>query len=217
LPRPSRLDGYSTTAAKSRIYLFVEIIYCADCFLRSARINFDISQNSTVSMPLASVLFALWSALVAWADCRDRRVANWLVAAGGVAAIACAALRASPLGVSVMQAAFGFVIGLAVLLPFFLLGAMGAADVKVFAVLGAWCGAAALPGIWVAASLAAGMHALALIVAARVSSRDAPAWSPLPNGQPTFAIGERRASPYAAMLVGAALLHWFSNVLWGGA
>ena len=166
-------------------------------------------------MPIASVLFAVWSALVAWADCRDRRVANWLVAAGGVAAIACAAMRASPLGVSAMQAVFGLVVGLAVLLPFFLLGVMGAADVKVFAVLGAWCGAAALLGVWVAASMVAGVHALVLIVAARVKPRDAPAWSPWRNGQPTFAFGARRASPYAAMLVGAASLHWFGHVLRG--
>ncbi|MGN6317910.1 A24 family peptidase [Trinickia sp.] len=166
-------------------------------------------------MQPASALFAVWAVLVAWGDCRDRRVANWLVAAGGAAAIACAALHASPLGVSPTQAVVGFVVGLASLLPFFLLGVMGAADVKVFAVLGAWCGAAALFGVWAAASIAALVHALALIVAAKVRSRNDRPWSPWRGGRPAFAVGARRASPYAAMLVGAASLRWFGHVLHG--
>lgn len=168
-------------------------------------------------MPFGSALFAVWATLVAWSDCRDRRVANWLVLAGGAAAMACAVVHAAPFGVTPVRSLLGFIVGFCALLPFFLLRVMGAADVKVFAVLGAWCGARALLGVWVAASIAAGLHALALLVAAAAATRSGRlhAWSPWRDGQPTFAVGTRRATPYAALLVGAASLYWLGNFLQG--
>lgn len=166
-------------------------------------------------MLLGSALFTGWTGLVVWSDCRNRRVANWLVAAGGAAAIVCAGLHASPFGVGIVPAAVGFVVGFAVLLPFFLLGVMGAADVKVFAVLGAWCGATALLGLWVVASIGAALHALVLVMAAKVPSENEPAWSPWRGGQATFSIGARRATPYAALLAGAAALHWLGGLVHG--
>lgn len=92
-------------------------------------------------------------------------------------------------------------VGLLALLPFFALGLMGAADVKVFAVLGAWCGMHALPGLWMAASLAAGVHALWLLITTRTRlagfGRHAGA---------TFEIGGKASTPYAAFLTVAAML-----------
>ncbi|RDU97367.1 A24 family peptidase [Trinickia dinghuensis] len=167
-------------------------------------------------MPFGSAVFTVWAVLVAWSDCRDRRVANGLVAFGAAAALACAAMHAAPFGVAPMQAAVGALVGFVALLPFFLLGVMGAADVKVFAVLGAWCGVSALLGLWIAATIVSALHAIALLVAARVrSGAGAAGWSPWRNGQPTFAIGARRATPYAALLVGAASLHLLGRSLQG--
>lgn len=166
-------------------------------------------------MPFGSALFIAWAVVVVWFDCRVRRVPNRLVAAGLGAALMVAATHASPFAVTPAQAALGLSAGCAVLLPFYLLGVMGAADVKVFAVLGAWCGLPALLGLWVVASIAAAVHALALIVAQRIRSGGAGAWSPWRNGQPAFAIGARRATPYAALLVGAASLHWLSCLAQG--
>lgn len=168
-------------------------------------------------MPIGSaVVFAAWAALVAWSDCRYRRVTNGLVAIGAAAAFACAAMHTAPFGVAPGRAALGALVGILALLPFFAIGVMGAADVKVFAVLGAWCGASALLSLWIAASIAAAVHALWLLVASRVHGlADAPVWSPWRSGQPTFALGARRATPYAALLVGAALLHLLVRVLQG--
>jgi prepilin peptidase CpaA len=169
-------------------------------------------------MPLGIALFTAWAAVVAWCDCRHRRVRNGWVIAGLFAALVCSAVRASPFGVVPAQAVYGAIVGCAALLPFFLLGVMGAADVKVFAVLGAWCGVSALPGLWVVASLAAAVHAGALLIVARVrpGAGSAPA-APLlwRSGQPTFALGARRATPYAALLVGAAALHLLGGLLQG--
>lgn len=86
--------------------------------------------------------------------------------------------------------------GLIAFFPFFLLRVMGSADVKVFAVLGAWCGAQALPWLWVVASLAGGVHALVLMLLAHTSF--GALWR---RGEPSLMLGGRRATPYAACLV----------------
>ena len=163
-------------------------------------------------MLLGSALFTAWAAAVAISDCRRRRVPNALVLAGLVTAIACTLVRASPFGTAPLQAVAGAALGLFVLLPFFLLRVMGAADVKVFAVLGAWCGSSALPGVWVVASVAAGLHAIVLIAAAHVPLNAL--WR---GGEPTFSAGRRRAAPYAAFLVAAAALLLIGRPLAGGA
>jgi prepilin peptidase CpaA len=177
-------------------------------------------------MPLAIALFTVWAAIVAWCDCRHRRVPNRWVIAGLFAALICSAVGASPFGGAPGPAVYGAILGCAALLPFFLLGVMGAADVKVFAVLGAWCGVSALLGLWIVASLAAAVHAAALLIAARVrsgrpsasaSASTCASAEPLlwRSGKPTFALGARRATPYAALLVGAAALHLLGSLLRG--
>jgi prepilin peptidase CpaA len=149
---------------------------------------------------LSDSIFAVWAAVVAVCDCRSRRVSNALVVAGLVAALACAALEHGPFGISLAQAALGALVGVCALLPFFALGVMGGADVKVFAVLGAWCGMHALVGLWIAASLIAGCHAIWLLISTR--TRLAAIGRP---GEPTFELGNRRATPYAACLTVPAI------------
>jgi prepilin peptidase CpaA len=161
-------------------------------------------------IPPGGIVFAAWAVAVAIWDFRARRVPNALTVAGLMVGSACSLMRASPFGISVTQAAEGAALGFVALLPFFLLRVMGAADVKVFAVLGAWCGMPALIDLWCAASIAAALHALVLLVAARMPARAL--WR---RGQPTFAVGTRRAAPYAAMLVAAAVLLMIGHSLAG--
>jgi prepilin peptidase CpaA len=165
--------------------------------------------ETDMTLPIGHSLFVAWAAVVAVCDCRNRRVSNTLVVAGLAAAFACAGLARGPFGISVTQAALGAVVGLCALLPFFALGVMGAADVKVFAVLGAWCGMHALLGLWVAASPAAGLHAVWLLLATR--TRLAAIGRP---GAPTFQLGPKRSTPYAACLTVPAIawigLHAFA-------
>lgn len=63
-----------------------------------------------------------------------------------------------------MQALGAAIGGFSLLLVFYALGLMGAADVKFAAVLGLWIGPWPLLWVWVGASLLAGVHALALLV-----------------------------------------------------
>jgi prepilin peptidase CpaA len=149
---------------------------------------------------LSDSLFAVWATVVAVCDCRARRVSNALVAAGLVAAFACAALDQGPFGISLAHAALGTLVGLCALLPFFALGVMGAADVKIFAVLGAWCGMHALVGLWIAASLLAGCHAIWLLVSTRTRLATIAC-----RGAPTFELQGKRATPYAACLTMPAI------------
>lgn len=96
-------------------------------------------------------------------------------------------------------ALIGGVVGLVSLFPFFALRVMGAADVKVFAVLGAWCGLSVLPWLWIVASIAAGIHSLGLMLLSRTSFGTLGR-----HGAPVFALGARRSAPYAAFLAAPA-------------
>ena len=152
-----------------------------------------------MNVSVGILLFIAWAAVVAICDCRRRRIPNSVVVAGLAAAFGCALVQCGAFGMSLGQAACGALIGLAALLPFFALGAMGAADVKVFAVLGAWCGMHALLGLWMAASLAAGVHALWLLITTRTRLAGLGR-----HGGPTFERAGKASTPYAACLTVAA-------------
>ncbi|MGX7003650.1 A24 family peptidase [Caballeronia sp. KNU42] len=176
-----------------------------------------------------AALFIGWALTVVLFDCRSRRIPNWLVIAGLAVACVLAASRHSPFHIDLSDAALGLTVGLLALLPFYLIGLMGAADVKVFATLGAWCGFHALPALWIVASLAAGMHALYLLASAVMAGRRKSAAyslesSPNSDGQLngphdvdrfgsgakrssryTFIVGGRRGAPYAALLAVSAI------------
>lgn len=141
-------------------------------------------------------VFLVWALLVAASDIRFRRISNSLVVSGLAAGFLGAFLNANPFGILPVQAMVGMFVGLIVLLPLFSLRVMGAADVKIFAVLGAWCGAGTLLWLWVAASLLAGIHVLALMLLSRTPIRAL--W---PHGEPVLMLGGYRATPYAACLV----------------
>ncbi|PLZ03356.1 hypothetical protein CY652_05995 [Burkholderia sp. WAC0059] len=149
-----------------------------------------------MNMPLGGILFTGWAAAVAWCDCRSRRIPNALVVAGLLGAFVCALAGRGPFGLPCAGALLGAAAGLAALLPFFALGVMGAADVKVFAALGAWCGIDLLPGLWIVANLAAGLHALWLV--ARVPL--AAAGQPDAQRRDAPARADRPGTPYAACL-----------------
>jgi len=154
-------------------------------------------------------VFLAWAVLVALEDIRHRRIPNSLVIGGFVSAFVLAGH--SPFGISVNQALIGVLIGFLSLFPFFVLRVMGAADVKVFAVLGAWCGPHALLWLWIIASLLAFEHAGTLVFATRT-----PVSALWQRRSPTMQIAGFRASPYAAFLVIPAALWCLYRIATGG-
>ncbi|MBZ5794182.1 prepilin peptidase [Burkholderia contaminans] len=150
-------------------------------------------------------VFLGWAAFVASSDIRFRRIRNSLVVAGLIGALVAAAIGRNPFGISLTQSLAGAAVGLFCFIPLFALRVMGAADVKIFAVLGAWCGAPALLWLWIVASFAAGVHALWVMLLSRTS-----VFALYKRATPTMTLGGRRATPYAAFLVipaAAWLLH----------
>jgi prepilin peptidase CpaA len=154
-----------------------------------------LAMNLSVSGCLA---FGAWAAAVAVCDARARRVPNALVLAGLVCALAAAYWRAGPMHLGVGMALASSALGFAALMPFYLMRVMGAADVKVFAVLGAWCGMQALVALWLVASVAALVHALALLIATRTRVGDG-------RRARVIAVGARRGTPFATCLTVPAL------------
>lgn len=95
-------------------------------------------------------------------DLKARRIPNALTLGAAAAALLFRGLTSGPEALA--MAAAGWVIGVLIFLPLFLLRGIGGGDVKLLAALGAWVG----PGlvVWVAlwAAIAGGVLALALSV-----------------------------------------------------
>lgn len=155
--------------------------------------------------------FLVWALFVTASDIRCRRISNALAVTGGVVGYSATFLYANPFNTFPIQAMTGMSIGLIAFFPFFMLRVMGAADVKVFAVLGVWCGVHALLWLWIVASLAAGVHALGLMLLSRTSF--SALWR---RGEFAVMLGRYRATPYAACLAAPAAAWLVYRVATGG-
>jgi prepilin peptidase CpaA len=117
-----------------------------------------LSTNSFVALVVLSI-----GVIACVTDLRTRRIPNLLTFGAAALALVFHGIVGGLPGVQ--SAALGWLAGVAVFLPFFLLGGMGGGDVKLLAALGAWMG----PGdaFWLAiyASIAGGVMAVAVSVA----------------------------------------------------
>jgi prepilin peptidase CpaA len=91
-------------------------------------------------------------------DVRERRIPNVLTFGAAGAALLVHLAIGGPSGLG--AAAAGWLVGTALFLPFFLLGGMGAGDVKLLAALGAWLGPSDAFWLAIYASLAGGVTGL---------------------------------------------------------
>jgi prepilin peptidase CpaA len=89
--------------------------------------------------PHTLVLVGLLAA-AAWSDCKSHRIPNVLVFGGTVFALGLNWLFPPLEGLGLLWALKGLLLGLALLLPFYFLRAMGAGDVKLMAMVGAFVG-----------------------------------------------------------------------------
>jgi prepilin peptidase CpaA len=102
-------------------------------------------------------------ALACWHDIRTRHIPNAVTLGGAVVAVAFALTQHG--GHGLLASVLGWATGLALFLPFFALGGMGAGDVKLMACVGAWLGPAAAAWAALYTSIAGGVLALATALA----------------------------------------------------
>jgi prepilin peptidase CpaA len=93
-------------------------------------------------------------------DLHSRRIPNWLTF--GAAAVGLATQFATNGAGGAQHAMTGWVTGLFLFMPLFLLGGMGAGDVKLLAALGTWLGAGDTFWLAVYASIAGGVIAVVM-------------------------------------------------------
>lgn len=115
---------------------------------------------SVLSLPSSlAVLITAW--LAAASDWRTWRIPNQLLAASVAAALMLAMFTAD--GITLRDCLLGGVTGLLILMPFYLMGGMGAADVKLLAVLGMHMGWLATLHVALISALVGGVWAIALL------------------------------------------------------
>jgi prepilin peptidase CpaA len=167
---------------------------------------------------LARIVFTSLLVLAAVADVRTRRIPNLVVALLAVLGILYSAT--SPVSFSGAASGMeGFLTGLACWLPFYVLGWLGAGDVKLFAAAGAWLGPArAVEGSLIAALLGA-LLALAWMFRSRgvrnaVETLGIATTLPGVLSKPAGVASRVRSLPYGvAMAVGAISAAWAPGLL----
>jgi prepilin peptidase CpaA len=104
---------------------------------------------------VASTIATAAASLAAVVDVRSRRIPNWLTGSLVLGGLVFNLWRGGMVGVGLALA--GAALGLAILLPFYAVRAIGAGDVKLLAGLGAILGPQALLSVAIYAALAGGV------------------------------------------------------------
>ncbi len=118
-------------------------------------------------MHLTWVTLAAVLGIAVWSDVRTYRIPNWLIWGGALAAI-CSHLVSPGAGARLESGAVGLWIGLIALLPAYALGAAGAGDVKLLALVGIFLGPLHVVQVALMAHLIGGLMAADRLLYARL-------------------------------------------------
>jgi prepilin peptidase CpaA len=120
--------------------------------------NFSFEDNATLIALLVTTVVALVAAVI---DFRRFRVPNALTFPLCLTGLAFNTVVG---GVAGLQFSLGgIMLGILALLIFYIMGVMGAGDVKLLAAVGAWIGAPSTVYVFCVAGIAAGVHSLAIL------------------------------------------------------
>lgn len=114
---------------------------------------------------LSGLVLALALAVAVWQDIKIRKIPNKVILMGTASAITLHAVQSASVQGALVSLA-GLLVGLLLLLPFYVLKVLGAGDVKLMAMVGAFVGTPAVIGVTLLTMLAGGVLALVLALCA---------------------------------------------------
>lgn len=118
-----------------------------------------------------TVLLIVLLVIAAYIDLRTYRIPNWLTAGGTAAGVLFAAVQPMTGHPDWLHAAIGMGLGLAVMLPAYLLRVMGAGDVKLMAMVGTFLGPEQVFAAALVTFIVGGVLALVYMVVHGVTAR----------------------------------------------
>ncbi|HEX6533501.1 MAG TPA: prepilin peptidase [Gemmatimonadaceae bacterium] len=164
--------------------------------------------------------FTLLLGLACVTDLRTRRIPNVLVSFIAFVGLVIV-LVAAPSFHTLARFAGGVLAGLAIWLPFWILGWLGAGDVKLFAAAGGWLGAGLALKAAVVAAIAGGVLSIAWLVWLRgfgAATRSVALATMHPRTVTEGGTGggdRKRQLPYGvAMAIGLVVVWWFPSLLY---
>ena len=116
-------------------------------------------------MSALDIAIVLIGSLSAFFDVTLRRIPNWLIAIGVAGGLTISTFQG---GQVLLQSILGLILGIAILVPPFAMGWIGAGDVKFFGVTGCLLGVVLLPRIFFYSALVAGLIALGSFLTGRI-------------------------------------------------
>lgn len=126
----------------------------------------DLLFLSTYNVSPECIVLIVFLIVAVVTDIRERRIPNWLVATGIVFGTAFHGLVSNRTDAAF--ALLGLVAGVALLIPFYLIRAMGAGDVKLMGMIGSFLGASGVYGTALATMAAGGLLAIGMTASMRM-------------------------------------------------
>jgi prepilin peptidase CpaA len=117
--------------------------------------------------PGTGVLIALLL-VAAWTDWRTMRIPNWLTVSGMAWGLAFNAMHSTSVGNGLMHGGAGLLTGLVLLMPLYAIRVLGAGDVKLLAMVGAFIGAFATLQAALVVGIVGGLAAVSFAISRRV-------------------------------------------------
>lgn len=140
----------------------------------------------------------------AWSDLRTRRIPNWMSVTGAAAGFVLQFWFGGLHGAA--QSLAGLGLGLAIFMPLYILGGMGAGDVKLFSAVGALAGPLPLMIVFVFTALLGGVAAIALALSRGRLRETLERTGSLMLGVRTASGPDSLRLPYGAVIAGGTLL-----------
>jgi prepilin peptidase CpaA len=169
---------------------------------------------------MGGLIFGLLLLAASVSDIRSRRIPNRLTAIIAVSGMVYAFTATPPPG-AIWQVLGGGAVGLLLWLPFWIMGKLGAGDVKLAAAAGTWLGATGAIEAGLFTAVVGGVLAVIALVrgnGARAAATRFGAW--LFASQVTRTLApeltppERRIPYGVALAAGSAIAAWFPGLIW---